>query len=61
MFQPMFASAALAAQSAPLGMLLSRQRTRTGSGGPDGDQDDDLRWLMPLLAAVIGIATIFSR
>jgi hypothetical protein len=63
MLRPHFthaAHAAAASLAAPVKFLL-RPRERMGSGGPDGDQDDDLRVLMPLLAVVITIASVFGR
>jgi hypothetical protein len=39
--------------------LRARQSTRTG--GPDDDEDDQLRRLMPILASVIAIAVIFGN
>ena len=33
----------------------------TRTGGPDDDEDDELRRLMPILAAVITIAVVFGQ
>jgi hypothetical protein len=35
-------------------------RSRSRTGGPGDDEDDELRWLMPILAAVIAIAVVFG-
>lgn len=35
-------------------------RTATRTGGPDDDEDDEVRALMPVLAAVIALAVIFG-
>jgi hypothetical protein len=35
---------------------LFQPRSRTG--GPGDDEDDELRWLMPVLAAVIAVAAV---
>ena len=48
--------------SAPV-ILQGNSRSRTGGPDPDGDEDetDQLRKLMPVLALVITIATVFSE
>jgi hypothetical protein len=33
---------------------------RSRTGGPGDDEDDELRWLMPILAAVIAVAVVFG-
>ena len=38
--------------------MRAKQSIRTG--GPDDDEDDQLRRLMPILASVIAIAVIFG-
>ena len=45
------------------GSMLSlgvRPKQSIRTGGPDDDEDDQLRRLMPILASVIAIAVIFS-
>ena len=44
----------------PVKPMESKTATRTG--GPDDDDGDDneLRWLMPLLALVVTIAVVFG-
>jgi hypothetical protein len=54
-FKGYLAQAAAVALPAPALLLSTRART----GGPD-DEDDELRWLMPLLAVVIAIAAVFG-
>ena len=54
----LWAQGAAVAMEAPLLMVRAKQRMRTG--GPDDDEDDELRRLMPILAAVIAIAVIFG-
>ena len=54
----LYAQGSAIALQAPFLMARESQRTRTG--GPDDDEDDELRWLMPLLAAVIAIAVVFG-
>jgi hypothetical protein len=53
-----FASGTASAAVALPAPALLRGRSRTG--GPDDDEDDELRWLMPILAAVIGVAALFG-
>jgi hypothetical protein len=55
-FKGYWAQAAAVALPAPAALLATRART----GGPGDDEDDELRWLMPLLAAVIAIAAVFG-
>jgi hypothetical protein len=55
-FKGYWAQAAAVALPAPSLLFATRART----GGPGDDEDDELRWLMPLLAAVIAIAVVFS-
>lgn len=52
-------SAGAIALDANLLTFAPRQSTRTG--GPDDDEDDHLRRLMPILASVIAIAVIFGN
>ena len=44
----------------PVKPMESKTATRTG--GPDDDDGDDneLRWLMPLLAVVVTLAVVFG-
>jgi hypothetical protein len=51
-----WAQAAAAALPAPA--LWGRLAARTG--GPGDDEDDELRWLMPILASVIAVALVFG-
>jgi hypothetical protein len=51
---------AAAATALPWQGSLFRHRSSTQTGGPDDDEDDDLRFLMPILALVITLAVIFS-
>ena len=50
---------AIALDGSYLSLGISQKRTRTG--GPDDDEDDQLRRLMPILASVIAIAVIFGN
>ena len=48
------------AAALPLPAILRRTR-HTQTGGPDdGGEDEQLRWLMPILAAVILLAALFG-
>jgi hypothetical protein len=50
-----------ASVAAPAAMALPAPalfQSRSRTGGPDDDEDDELRWLMPILAAVIGVAVV---
>jgi hypothetical protein len=58
-FLTRWAQAAVAAVPAPP-LFASLLPTRARTGGPGDDDDDELRWLMPLLAAVIAIAVVFG-
>jgi hypothetical protein len=49
------------ALDANLATFGARQRHSTRTGGPDDDEDDQLRRLMPILASVIAIAVIFGN
>ena len=55
----MWASGRAMALQAPVLMVREHKNTRTG--GPDDDEDDELRRLMPILAAVITIAVVFGQ
>lgn len=57
--QRMWASGRAMALQAP--MLMVREHKNTRTGGPDDDEDDELRRLMPILAAVITIAVVFGQ
>jgi hypothetical protein len=52
-------SAGAIALDANLAFARPKQSIRTG--GPDDDEDDQLRRLMPILASVIAIAVIFGN
>lgn len=56
-----FAHAQSVALAAPA-FFVAPMRTRTGGpDDPDGDEQDELRRLMPVLALVITIATVFGQ
>ena len=57
--QRMWASGRAVALQAP--MMLAREQKNIRTGGPDDDEDDELRRLMPILAAVITIAVVFGQ
>ena len=57
--QRLWASGQAIALHAPL--MLARQQKNIRTGGPDDDEDDELRRLMPILAAVITIAVVFGQ
>ena len=57
--QRMWATGRAMALQAPVLMVREHKSTRTG--GPDDDEDDELRRLMPILAAVITIAVVFGQ
>ena len=57
--QRMWASGQAVALEAPF-LLARRERKNSRTGGPDDDEGDELRRLMPILAAVIAIAVIFG-
>jgi hypothetical protein len=57
--QRMWASGRAMALQAP--MLMAREHKNTRTGGTDDDEDDELRRLMPILAAVITIAVVFGQ
>jgi hypothetical protein len=57
--QRMWATGRAMALQAPVFMVREHKNTRTG--GPDDDEDDELRRLMPILAAVITIAVVFGQ
>jgi hypothetical protein len=52
-----------AVAAAPLSLPFQwKSALRTGGpDDPDGDEDEQVRRLMPIMAAVIAIAVIFSR
>jgi hypothetical protein len=45
---------------APFALSGRQTKTQMRTGGPDDDEDDELRRLMPILALVITIAVVFG-
>ncbi len=53
-------AAAAVAVPAPTFFQRRALELRSRTGGPGDDEDDELRWLMPICAAVIAIAVVFG-
>ena len=56
----MWAQGAAIALPAPFARSARQDKTNLRTGGPDDDEDDELRRLMPILALVITIAVVFG-
>lgn len=56
----MWAQGAALALPARFALPARAEKTSMRTGGPDDDEDDELRRLMPILALVIAIAVVFG-
>jgi hypothetical protein len=55
-----WAQGAAIALPGPMALPAREERANMRTGGPDDDEDDEIRRLMPILALVIAIAVIFG-